>query len=90
MWDACGLEREEGELLQAIEILKSWIKDMEKWEDTIQNRELLDITLVALSTLKASLSRRESRGVHYRRDYPYEREELRRDSLVKLEELLGL
>ncbi|ADO44724.1 L-aspartate oxidase [Hydrogenobacter thermophilus TK-6] len=90
MWDACGLEREEGELLQAIEILKSWLKDMEKWEDTIQNRELLDITLVALSTLKASLSRRESRGVHYRRDYPYEREELRRDSLVKLEELLGL
>lgn len=88
MWEMCGVEREEGELAEAIRKLKIWITDCNKWEATVHNRELLDISLVALSTLKAALIRKESRGVHYRRDFPYEREEFRRDSFIRLEELL--
>lgn len=90
MWDACGLEREEEELSRAIKKLKEWLKDYQNWEGTIENRELFDISLVALATLKSALKRRESRGVHFRRDYPYEREELRKDSIIAIEELLEL
>ncbi|SNZ12150.1 L-aspartate oxidase [Hydrogenobacter hydrogenophilus] len=90
MWDACGLEREEEELSQAIKTLTEWLKGYQNWDDTIENRELFDISLVALSTLKGALRRRESRGVHFRRDYPYEREELRKDSIIGIEELLEL
>ncbi|MFN3946500.1 MAG: L-aspartate oxidase [Aquificaceae bacterium] len=89
MWEACGLEREEGSLKEAIEKLKVWIEGWKEWEESIENRRLFDISLTALATLTTALWRRESRGVHYRLDYPYEREEYRRDSTFSiLEDLL--
>ncbi len=81
MWEYCGLEREESGLTHAIETLRGWLSEWERWKATVENRQLLDISLTALATLSCALWRRESRGVHYRRDYTYERENYRRDSL---------
>jgi L-aspartate oxidase len=84
MWENCGLEREEGRLKEAISRLQSWLESWKEWKPTVENRELFDISLVALATLSCALRRRESRGVHYRLDYPYERDEFRRDSFYNL------
>ncbi|MCX8060879.1 MAG: FAD-binding protein, partial [Aquificaceae bacterium] len=86
MWNSCGLEREEVELKSALEKVLGWLQDWRSWSSTVENRQLFDIGLVALATLSCALQRRESRGVHYRTDYPYEREELRRDSFYALEQ----
>ncbi len=88
MWESCGLEREEGQLKEAVKRLKGWLEGWESWRPTVENRQLLDISLVALATLSCALWRRESRGVHYRTDYPYEREEFRRDSFYRLKDLV--
>ncbi len=84
MWESCGLEREEGQLKEAINRLHNWLEGWRDWKPTVENRELFDISLVALATLTCALQRKESRGVHYRLDYPYEREEFRRDSFYNL------
>ncbi|MCX7990046.1 MAG: FAD-binding protein [Aquificaceae bacterium] len=84
MWEACGLERKEEELTEALHTLKGWLEGWRGWKPTVENRQLLDISLVALATLSCALWRRESRGVHYRTDYPHERDEFRRESLYNL------
>ncbi|MCS7170766.1 MAG: FAD-binding protein [Aquificaceae bacterium] len=85
MWEMCGLERDEEGLKRASERLKVWIEGYKHWTPSIENRQLLDISLVALATVSCALWRKESRGVHYRKDYPHEREEFRRESLYTLE-----
>ncbi|MFN3976266.1 MAG: L-aspartate oxidase [Aquificaceae bacterium] len=89
MWESCGLEREEGQLKEAINRLHNWLEGWRDWKPTVENRELFDISLVALATLTCALQRKESRGVHYRLDYPYEREEFRRDSFYNLNIHIG-
>jgi len=87
MWEHCGIEREEESLKEGLEKLLDWLSDWKEWERTPQNRQLFDISLTALATLWASLQRRESRGCHYRKDYPYQRDQFERDSIIHLSEL---
>ncbi|RLJ71312.1 L-aspartate oxidase [Hydrogenivirga caldilitoris] len=88
MWDKVGLERNEEELLKAKRTLLMWFESLKRAEPSVENRQLFDILLVALATVEGALSRKESRGVHYRSDYPYEREVFRRDTLVNPEHVL--
>ena len=88
MWEHAGLEREEGGLSKAKETILEWIGSVQRSSRTPQNRQLLDILLVALATVEGAILRRESRGVHYRVDYPYERETFRRNTLICLRSLL--
>jgi L-aspartate oxidase len=87
MWEHCGIEREEESLKEGLEKLLDWLKDWKEWERTPQNRQLFDISITALATLWTSLQRRESRGCHYRKDYPYQRDQFERDSVIHLFEL---
>ena len=82
MWEKVGLEREEEDLLKAKHILSGWIDASFRSSPGLSNRQATDILLVAYATVEGALSRRESRGVHWRRDYPYEREIFRRDTLI--------
>ncbi|WP_448583823.1 L-aspartate oxidase [Thermocrinis sp.] len=82
MWNHCGIEREEGSIMEGIRKLLSWLKDWKSWEKTPDNRKLFDVSLVALSTLIGALQRKESRGCHYRKDFPYQRDEFERDTLI--------
>ncbi|MCS7171029.1 MAG: L-aspartate oxidase, partial [Aquificaceae bacterium] len=81
----CGLERREEDLKDALKRIQSWLECWQRWKPTVENRQLFDITLVAMATLSCALRRKESRGVHYRTDFPYEREEFKRDSVYGLE-----
>ena len=90
MWETCGLEREEESLEEGLQKLRNWLQGWKNWEPNVENRQLFDISLTAMATLSCALWRRESRGVHYRKDYPYEREEYRRDSEYRLEAHLML
>lgn len=87
MWEHCGIEREEESLKEGLEKLLDWLRDWKEWERTPQNRQLFDMSITALATLWASLQRRESRGCHYRKDYPYQRDQFERDSIINLSEL---
>ena len=87
MWKALGLEREATFLNTAKRRLENWINSCATCRPSRENRQLFDILLVALATVEGALSRKESRGVHYRSDYPHEREIFRRDTLVSPEML---
>ncbi len=85
MWEKVGLERDEDNLTKARCTIYSWLGKARRMKPTIRNRQLFDLLLVALATVEGALTRRESRGVHYRADYPYEREVFRRDTLIPSE-----
>ena len=82
MWDKVGLEREEEELLKAKHTLSKWIEQSLDSAPDVTTRQVTDILLVAYATVEGAISRKESRGVHWRKDYPYEREVFRRDTLI--------
>ncbi len=82
MWECAGLERNEEGLLKAKGELLRWLGELRLSEPSPGNRQLYDILLVALATVEGALRRRESRGVHYRSDYPHEREAFRQDTLI--------
>ncbi|WP_457599781.1 L-aspartate oxidase [Hydrogenivirga sp.] len=88
MWEKVGLERNEEELLKAKHTLLNWLSELKKAKPSLKHRQLFDILLTALATVEGALARKESRGVHYRADYPREREVFRRDTLVEPESLL--
>ncbi len=88
MWERVGLERDRTGLLKAKNILESWLEKGLCMEPSVRNRQLFDILLVALATVKGALSRRESRGVHFRSDFPNEREIFRRDTFITKESIL--
>ena len=82
MWEKVGLERTEEELLYAKEKFFNHLKEAKYWERNIENRRILDILLVAYLTVEGALRRKESRGVHFRKDFPYEREIFRKDTVI--------
>ena len=70
MWQVAGLERDELTLHAALGRLHAWHRQL-RWSDTdaqsLTARNLLDVA-VLIGT--AALQRTESRGAHYRHDYP--------------------
>lgn len=70
MWQAAGLERDEMTLHAALERLHAWHHQL-RWSDTdaesLTARNLLDVAVLIVT---AALRRTESRGAHYRHDYP--------------------
>lgn len=88
MWERVGLERNGVDLLKAKHTLERWISRGKGFKPTVKNRQLCDLLLVALATVEGALARRESRGVHFRSDFPYEREVFRRDTLISPDTLL--
>ncbi len=82
MWSHAGIERNREGLEEAKERILSWIREAPTWERTPQNRKLLDILLVAYCSVIGALEREESRGCHFRRDFPHERETYRRESTL--------
>ena len=66
MWNAAGIYRTE-------EGLRSGLAQLDRWcvhGETVEARETANMLLLARAILTAALERRESRGAHYREDFP--------------------
>lgn len=71
MWRNVGITRNEKHLTEAIEIIGFWQRYvMDKPFEDRQGWECQNMLTIALLMAKSALTRKESRGVHYRRDYP--------------------
>lgn len=66
MWNTVGIERSGRDMSSALEQLDSW-----RVEATdVPSLETANLLELARVTIRAALTRRESRGAHYRDDYP--------------------
>ena len=80
MWEKVGLYRSESGLLEALKDLEAIKADLDQQSLSVQskhyNRELVQIFenyflfSTAMCVTQAALQRTESRGAHYREDYP--------------------
>ncbi len=83
MWENVGIVRDARGLTRAIETLSEIAVSNSPWE--VKSSALLGLA-IAVSAMR----REESRGGHYRRDFPYEREEFRKHSTFTLRDLENL
>lgn len=83
MWENVGIVRDAVSLTKAIETLSEVAVSNSPWE--VRNGALLGLA-IAVSAMR----REESRGGHYRKDFPYEREEFRKHSTFTLKDLENL
>ncbi len=71
MWRNVGITREQTHLIEAQEIIRFWQRYvMDKVFETPFGWECQNMLTVALLMARAAEARAESRGVHFRKDYP--------------------
>jgi len=71
MWRNVGITRKAHDLKQAVEQIRFWQRYvMDKQFDNPQGWELQNMLTVCLLVAQSALARKESRGVHFRNDYP--------------------
>ncbi|MCA8914824.1 MAG: L-aspartate oxidase [Planctomycetes bacterium] len=72
MWRYMGVERDERGMLEFQRQLTGWSRMASEQERRFPSEWQLENMLeVALAMTRSALARKESRGVHFRRDYPY-------------------
>ena len=77
MWDQVGIVRDGETLARAAGTLSAWHASLARPTDRPAD-ELANMVLVGRLVAEAALRREESRGAHYRRDFPAPRDEWRR------------
>ncbi|MDR3292394.1 MAG: fumarate reductase subunit A [Methanobrevibacter sp.] len=91
MWKNVSIIRNEENLKTALAdmiILKSKLKDMgigieQHYNKSLQDGlEIINMIEIAILVIKSAILRRESRGAHYREDYPEMRKEWRRSIVM--------
>lgn len=70
MWENVGILRDEARLQAAIERLAAIMVELEGAHAEREAFEVVNMAQLGLLVAKAALARRESRGGHYRTDYP--------------------
>lgn len=76
MWEKVGILRDESSLKQALQIVEQLYNDIGPGDDELAYYEMVNMLTVARIIIQAALWRTESRGGHYRTDYP-KRDDLR-------------
>ncbi len=69
MWEKVGLEREEKELREAQEEIRA-LRASLGMPRSREEKELQNLLTVAQVVVQAALARQESRGAHFRKDFP--------------------
>ena len=75
MWDKVGIIRKLDSLLEAENSISAWAQNYSAREN-IEDLQLGNMLDTALAITKSALARSESRGGHYRLDYPNRNDEL--------------
>lgn len=79
MWEDVGLVRTENSLKGAINKFQSIWEFLQPYCNV---RHLKDICILATAVAQSALSRKESRGVHYRDDHPSESPDFKKHSIL--------
>jgi fumarate reductase (CoM/CoB) subunit A len=91
MWDKVAIIRDEKGLtlaLNQLNLLKEKLNDMDVGEDTHYNKglqEALEVTNmieIAILAVKSALIRKESRGAHFREDFPETKDEWKKSIVM--------
>jgi L-aspartate oxidase len=70
MWRNVGIERSGEDLRATVEQLHAWRVDSPDTGDSIRTLETINLLTLARVTAAAALARHESRGAHFRDDFP--------------------
>ncbi len=76
MWDKVGIIRNEDRLKKANQQVEYLYNHLARGDDPLAYYEVINMLTVARIIIQAALWRKESRGGHYRSDYP-QRDNLR-------------
>jgi L-aspartate oxidase len=89
MWEEVGILRHQAGLDEARTALETWAGALPG--DDVESHETANLALVGWVTTEAALRREESRGAHYRLDFPEPRRQWRRRQVfvVRTRPLLG-
>lgn len=71
MWENVGIIRDETSLKKANYMIENLYNDLSKGEGIIDYYEIVNMLTVAKFVVQGALWRKESRGGHYRSDYPH-------------------
>ena len=82
MWDDVGIIRSGESLTRARETLAAWDRDVVQPSDR-PSHELANLLLAGRLVTEAALMREESRGAHYRTDFPEASEAWRRHLIFR-------
>ncbi len=86
MWDYVGIIRSRNHLLRALRrlhLLYDEIEDYYKRTRVSQGLlELRNLTTVAYLIARSALNREESRGLHYRTDFPHKQDKFHKDTFI--------
>jgi L-aspartate oxidase len=74
MWDKVGIIREKRTLTEAAQVLSAWQKMLPSSLERA-SQELRNMVTAGRLISEAALIREESRGAHFRSDYPQKRTE---------------
>ncbi|UFS59993.1 L-aspartate oxidase [Subtercola endophyticus] len=93
MWDNVGVYRDAETLEHALSTLESWASngaqstsaETARGGATLHDRENANLLLLGTLITRSALAREESRGAHFRSDFPEPREELRHHIVSALE-----
>ena len=83
MWKQAGIRREAGGLSSAIERMTSWETTLRSEPVRREGIEARNLLLLGGLVCRAALQREESRGAHFRSDFPSKREVWRRHLEIK-------
>jgi L-aspartate oxidase len=85
MWEMAGIIRDQDRLEKAKRILETW-EEHNKTKMNVEDMEFANMLCIGLTIDRAALARKESRGAHYRSDYPERSDEIWRKHSVQSKE----
>ncbi len=90
MWDYVGIVRRDHLLNRALRRFELYLGEIvELFENSFLSRDIIELrSLVSVAYLitKSALKRKESRGLHYNKDHPEEKDEFKKHTFLKKEE----
>ena len=96
MWEKVAIVREEKTLTEALKELKDMQKDLDKLDvkdlkqynaSLITALEVINMVEICILTVKSAILRRESRGAHFRSDFPQSKDEWKKSIIISEKEI---
>ena len=96
MWEKVAIVSEEKTLIEALKELKDMQKDLDNLDvkdlkqyniSLVTALEVINMVEICILTVKSAILRRESRGAHFRSDFPQSKEEWKKSIIISEKEI---